>query len=167
MQRFFVLHTPLGFRILLLLEDSKIDLDTVDDTTVSDTLPRSQSEPQLCLSLTKYKKDCTNPENYKKVFFLEIAQKHANYIQIFTDVSEFNGNVAAAAVLSAVPNSPFTGRLRDHCAVLHRRAVNSLTYALRQAYQSQKQKQHTSLARSSFAENILASKWNATKAKMA
>ena len=32
------LTPPLGLRILPLFEDSKIDLDVVDDTTVSDTL---------------------------------------------------------------------------------------------------------------------------------
>ena len=55
------LTPPLGLRILPLCEDSKIDLDGVDDTTVSDTPPWSQSELQICLSLTKYKKDTTNP----------------------------------------------------------------------------------------------------------
>ena len=45
---------PLGLQILPLFEDSKIDLDVVDDTTVTDTPPWSQSEPQICLSLTKY-----------------------------------------------------------------------------------------------------------------
>ena len=43
------LAPPLGLRILPLFEDSKIDLDVVDDTTVSDTAPWSQSEPQICL----------------------------------------------------------------------------------------------------------------------
>ena len=48
------LTPPLGLQILPLFEDSKIDLDVVDDTTVSDTPPWSQSEPQIYLSLTKY-----------------------------------------------------------------------------------------------------------------
>ena len=55
------LTPPLGLRILPLFEDSKVDLDMVDDTTVSDTPPWSQSEPQISLSLTKHKKDTTNP----------------------------------------------------------------------------------------------------------
>ena len=55
------LTPPLGLRILPLFEDSKIDLDVVDDTTVSDTLPWSQSEPQICLSLKKYKKRYHKP----------------------------------------------------------------------------------------------------------
>ena len=33
----------------VLGEDSKIDLDVVDDTTVSDTPPWSQCEPQIYL----------------------------------------------------------------------------------------------------------------------
>ena len=43
------LTPPLGLRILPLFEDSKIDLDVLDDTTVSDTPPWSQSEPKICL----------------------------------------------------------------------------------------------------------------------
>ena len=81
------LSPPLGLRILPLFEDSKIDLDMVDDTTVSYAPPWSQSEPQICLSLTKYKKDTTNPEVYKQAF-LEITSRHQNYVQIFTDGSK-------------------------------------------------------------------------------
>ena len=65
------LTQPLG--LLPLFEDSEIDLDTVDDTTVSDTPPWSQSEPQICLSLTKYKKDTTNPEVYKPVSYTHLT----------------------------------------------------------------------------------------------
>ena len=68
---------PLCLRILRPFEDAKIDLDVVDDTTVSDTRPWSQSEPQICPSLTKYKKDTTNPEVYKQAFF-EITSRHQN-----------------------------------------------------------------------------------------
>ena len=76
----------------------------VDDTTVSDTPPWSQSEPQICLSLTKYKrkkKDTTNPEVYKQAF-LEITSKHQNDMQIFTDGSKVDEKVAAAAVSSVL-----------------------------------------------------------------
>ena len=41
------LTPPLGLQVLPLFEDSKIDLDMVDDTTVTDTSPWSQSEPQI------------------------------------------------------------------------------------------------------------------------
>ena len=47
----------------------------------------SQSDLQICLSLTKYKKDTTNPELYKQRF-LEITSRHQNYVQIFTDGSK-------------------------------------------------------------------------------
>ena len=81
------LTPPLGLRIVPLFEDSKIAFDAVDDTTVSDTPPWSQSELQICLSLTKCilkKKGTTNPEVYKQAF-LEITFSHQNYVQIFTD----------------------------------------------------------------------------------
>ena len=98
---------PLSLRILPLFEDSKIDLDMVDHTTVSDTPPWNQSEPQICLSLTKYKKDTTNPEVNEQAF-LEITSRHPNHVQIFTDSSKVNEKVAAAPVSSVAPNSPFS-----------------------------------------------------------
>ena len=67
------------------------------------------------LSLTKYKKDTTNPEVYKQAF-LEITSRHPNYVHIFTDGSKVDEKVAAAAVSSGAPNSPFSCRLRDHCS---------------------------------------------------
>ena len=103
------LTPPLGLRILPLFADSKIDLDMVEDTTVSDTPSWSQSEPQICVSLTKYQKDTTNPEVYKQAF-LEITSRHQNYTQIFTDGSKVDEKVAAAAASSVAPNSPFSCR---------------------------------------------------------
>ena len=100
------LTPPLGLRILPLFEDSKIDLDVVDDTTVTDTPPWSQSEPQIRLSLTKYKNNSTNPEVYKETF-LEVTSRHPKYMQIYTDGSKVDEKVAAAAVSSVAPNSPF------------------------------------------------------------
>ncbi|WP_419595494.1 ribonuclease H family protein, partial [Thiolapillus sp.] len=112
--------------------------DVVDDTTVSDTPPWSQSEPQICLSLTKYKKDTTNPEVYKQAF-LEITSRHPNYVQIFTDGSKVDEKVAAAAVSSVASNSPFSCRLRDHCSI-YTAELQALLLALKQAYQSQESK---------------------------
>ena len=48
------------------------------------------------------------------LFFLIISQ-HQNYVQVFTDDSKVDEKVAAAAVSSVAPNSPFSCRLRDHC----------------------------------------------------
>ena len=118
---------PLGLPGLPLFEDSKIDLDVVDHTTVSDTPPWSPSEPQICLSLTKYKKDTTNPEVYKQAF-LEITSRHQNYVQIFTDGSKVEEKVVAAAVSSVAPNSPFSCRLRDHCSIYTSGFVASSLY---------------------------------------
>ena len=78
----------------------------VDDITVSDTPPQSQYKPQICLSLTNYKKDTTNPEVYKQAF-LEMTSRHQNYVQIFTDGSKVDVNFAAAAVSAVAPINPF------------------------------------------------------------
>ena len=67
--------------------------------------PWSQSELQICLSLTKYQKETTNPEVYKQAF-LEITSRHQNYVQIFTDGSKVDEKVAAAAVSSVAQIAP-------------------------------------------------------------
>ena len=103
---------------------------------MSDTPPWSQSEPQICLSLTKYKKDTTNPEVYKQAF-LEITSRHQNHVHI--DGSKVDEKVAAAAVSSVAPNSPFPCRLRDHCSI-YTAELQAILFALKQAYQSQERK---------------------------
>ena len=72
------LTPPLGIRILPLLRIQRLTWIRLM-IPVSDTLPWSQFEPQICLSLTKYRKDTTKPEVYKQVF-LEIASRHQNYV---------------------------------------------------------------------------------------
>ena len=49
----FELISPLGFRDLLLFEDSKIGFGVADDVTVSDTSPWGHAESHICLALTK------------------------------------------------------------------------------------------------------------------
>ena len=108
-------------------------------TPVSDTPPWSQSEPQICLSLTKYFfLNTTNPEVYKQAF-LEITSRHQNYVQMFTDGSKVDEKVAASAVSSVAPNSPFSCRLGDHCSI-YTAELQAIMFALKQAYQSQKRK---------------------------
>ena len=79
------------------------------------------------------KKDTTNPEVYKQAF-LEITSKHQNYVQIFTDGSEVDEKVAAAAVSSVAPNSPFSCRLREHCPV-YTAELQAILCALKQGFQ--------------------------------
>ena len=75
---------------------------------------------------------------YKQAF-LEITSRHQNYVQIFTDGSKVDEKVAAAAVLSVAPNSPFLCRLRDHCSI-YTAELQAILFALKQAYQSQERK---------------------------
>ena len=53
---------------------------------------------------------------YKQAFW-EITSIHQNYVQIFTDGSEVDQTVAAAAVSSIARNSPFSCRLKDYCSI--------------------------------------------------
>ena len=47
--------------------------------------------------------------------------------------------VAAAAVSSVAPNSPFSCRLRDHCSI-YTAELQAILFALKQAYQSHERK---------------------------
>ena len=60
-------------------------------------------------------------------------------MQIFTDGSKVDEKVAAAAVSSVAPNSPFQCRLRDHFSI-YTAELQAILLALRQAYQSQERK---------------------------
>ena len=71
--------------------------------------------------------------------FLEITSRYQNYVQIFTDGSKVDEKVAAAAVSSVAPNSPFSCRLRDHCPI-YTAELQAILFAFKQAYQSQERK---------------------------
>ena len=75
---------------------------------------------------------------YKQAL-LEITSRHPNYVQIFTDGSKVDEKVAAAAVSSVAPNSPFSCQLRDHCSI-YTAELQAILFALKQAYQSQERK---------------------------
>ena len=100
------LTPPLGLRILPLFEDPQIGSDVADDVIVSDIPPWSQSEIQIRLSVAKFKKDCTTTEIHKQAF-LEIAPKHEDFVQIFTDRSKVDETVAATTMSSVAPIARF------------------------------------------------------------
>ena len=60
-------------------------------------------------------------------------------MQIFTDGSKVDEKVAAAALSSIAPNSPYSCRLRDHCSI-YTAELQAILFALKQAYQSQERK---------------------------
>ena len=72
----------------------------------------------------------------KKSTHTKKASRHQNYVQIFTDGSNVDEKVAAAAVSSVASNSPFSCRLRDHCSI-YTAELQAILFALKQAYQSQ------------------------------
>ena len=75
---------------------------------------------------------------YKQAFF-EITSRHQNHVQIFTDGLKVDEKVAAAAVSSVAPNSPFSCRLSEHSSI-YRAELQAILLALKQAYQSQERK---------------------------
>ena len=60
-------------------------------------------------------------------------------MQIYTDGSKVDEKVAAAAVSSVAPNSPFSCRLRDHCSI-YTAELQAILFALKQVYQSKEKK---------------------------
>ena len=60
-------------------------------------------------------------------------------MQIYTDGSKVDEKVAAAAVSSVAPNSPFFCRLRDHCCI-YTAELQTILFALKQVYQSKEKK---------------------------
>ena len=60
-------------------------------------------------------------------------------MQIYTDGSKVEEKVAAAAVSSVAPNSPFSFRLRDHCSI-YTAELQAILFALKQVYQSKEKK---------------------------
>ena len=60
-------------------------------------------------------------------------------MQISTNGSKVDEKVAAAAVSSVAPNSPFSCQLRDHCSI-YTAELQAILFALKQAYQSQERK---------------------------
>ena len=134
------LTPPLGLRILPLLEDSKIDLDVVDDTTVTDTPPWSQSEPQIYLSLTKLKlKDSTNPEVYKQAFFRNSIQASKIYADIYRWLKGRREGCCCSSVVCCSKQPLSSCRLRDHCSI-YKAEPQAILLALKQVYQSKEKK---------------------------
>ena len=60
-------------------------------------------------------------------------------MQIYTDGSKVDKKVAAAAVSSVAPNSPFSCWLRDHCSV-YTAELQAVLFAVKQVYTSQKKR---------------------------
>ena len=68
-----------------------------------------------------------------------MTSHHQNCVQIFTDGSKVDEKVAAVAVSSVAPNSPFSCRHRDHCSI-YTAELQAILFAFKQAYQSQESK---------------------------
>ena len=65
---------PLGIRIIPHLENSKLNLNLVDDASPLDIIPWKLSVPVVRFDLTSFKKDTTNPEIYKQLYLQLISE---------------------------------------------------------------------------------------------
>ena len=59
---------PLGIHFLPHLEESKLDLNLIDDAPSVDIAPWMLSAPTVRFVLNKFKKDTTNPETYSFIY---------------------------------------------------------------------------------------------------
>ena len=66
---------PLGIHILPHLEESKLDLNLIDDAPSVDIAPWMLSAHTVRFDSTKFKKDTTNPETYKQ-FYLQLISEY-------------------------------------------------------------------------------------------
>ena len=64
-----------------------------------------------------------------------ILRKEKAYVEIITDGSKVDEKVAAAAVSSVAPNSPFLCRQRDQCSI-DIEELQAVLIAFQQAYQA-------------------------------
>ena len=107
---------PLGIRILLHLEKSKLNLNLVDDAPSLDIIPWKLSVPAVRLDLASVKKDTTNPEICKQLY-LQLISEYPLSEKKFTDSSKTEEGVAAAAVSTKRIKKPFTCRLPDDSSI--------------------------------------------------
>ena len=127
---------PLGIRILPHLEKSKLNLNLVDDAPSLDIVPWKLSVPAVCLDLTSFKKDTTNPEIYKQLY-LQLVSEHPLSEKIFTDGSKTKEGVAAAGVSTKRVENFFTCRLPDDSSI-YTAELRAILLALEHVHYSQK-----------------------------
>ena len=113
-------------------EISKLKLNPVDDAPSLDIVPWKLSVPVVHLDITNFKKDTTNPEIYKQ-FYLQLISEYPLSEFFFTDGSETEKGVAAAAVSTQRINEPFTCRLPHHSSI-YTTELRAILLALRHVY---------------------------------
>ena len=94
---------PLRIRILSHLEESKINLNLIDDAPSLDITLWTLSAPTVHFDLNKFKKDATKPEIYKQLY-LQLITEYPLSEYLFTDGLKTEAGVTAVVV--STKNSP-------------------------------------------------------------
>ena len=101
------------------LQESKIPLNNMHESTFLQTPPWIIKTPQVILELNEHTKTKTHPSTYQEKFH-NILQHHPDHLYIFTDGSKDNNKTACAAVLNktilkktlSIESSIFTAEAR-------------------------------------------------------
>ena len=86
-----------GIRHKQHMKEIKLDPKQVIPKEIPPKPPWLTENPQIIWTLTKFKKDKTNPDIFKTLFN-EVKDNYRNYKSVYTDGSKMDDTVAAAAV---------------------------------------------------------------------
>ena len=83
----------------LTLQESKIPLNNIHESTFPQTPPWIIKTPKVILKLKEHSKTKTHPSTYQEKFH-NILQHHLDHLYVFEDGSKDNNKTACAAVLN-------------------------------------------------------------------
>ena len=88
-----------SLRMKLTLQESKIPLNNIHESTFPQTPPWIIKTPKVILELNEHSKTKIHPSTYQEKFH-NILQHHPDHLSVFTDGSKDNGRAAYAVVLN-------------------------------------------------------------------
>ena len=90
---------PFGLQMKSTLQESKIPLNNIHESTFPQTLPWIIKISKVILEVNEHSKTKTHPSTYQEKFN-NILQHHPNHLYVFMDGSKYNNKAACAAVLN-------------------------------------------------------------------
>ena len=88
---------PFSLRRKSALQESKIPLNHIHESTFSQTPPWIIKTPKVILKLNEHSKTKTHPSTYQEKFH-NILQQHPDHLYVFTDGSKDNNKTVCVAV---------------------------------------------------------------------
>ena len=125
---------PLGIRIILHLEKSKLNLNLVDDASPLDIIPWKLSIPVVRFDFTSFKKDTTNLEMYKQLY-LQLISEYPLLENFSPTVLKQRTELLRRLYQLNELYKPFTCRLPDDSSV-YTAELRAILLALKHVYYS-------------------------------